>query len=373
MLIFLAGLGFTMLESCKDDGFPVPPASTVPKFSFSISNDGFAPATAIFTDMSIIPDRAGNVAYSWNFGDGSTSSEINPEHLYANPGVYKVKLVLTSFTLSKAFESEQEVIIKNIDATGLPVFFTDGSTVFTALINEDAPITIPIGISTLDDSYGMVMDTVNQKLYIADYGLGKILVANADGTGLKDFRTNIGDPTSVALDYAAQKIYWDTDEGIRRADLANTNLSQYEDFVTGQVNDPEGVFVDPVSQFVFWNNYNGGVWKKHVNGSGQAQIGAGEGGGSIIVIGSKVFFDEYIAAGDIRLKSANLDGTGVVTVASGITRLFYGLGYDKQANKIYWCDRGGNKISRANLNGSNAETWISGVSTRGITIGKRKL
>ncbi|MGV2436464.1 MAG UNVERIFIED_CONTAM: PKD domain-containing protein [Anaerolineae bacterium] len=31
-------------------------------------------------------------AYRWNFGDGSTSTEINPKHTFANPGLYTVVL-----------------------------------------------------------------------------------------------------------------------------------------------------------------------------------------------------------------------------------------------------------------------------------------
>lgn len=380
LLIFLAGFGFTMLEGCKDDGFPVPPASTVPKFTVAVTNNGFAPATATFTDLSIIPDRAGNVSYRWDFGDEGTSSETNPEHVYTAPGVYTVKLKLTSFTLSEASESTQQVIIKNADATGVPVFFTDGSTVFGALINEDAPVVSSIGISSLGDSYGMAIDTVNNKLYITDYDADKILVADLDGSNLHDFRTGVGGPDGIAIDFTNSMIYWDTDNGIRRADMNSAVLTQMDDFVTGQAaQDPEGVSVDPVTGFVFWNAYNGGVWRKNVNGTGLQEIiadfdgaGAGGGGGSTLVIGSRLFYDEYVESGDIRLKSANLDGTGVSTVATGITRIVFGLGYDKENDKIYWGDRNAETIMRANRNGTGAEPWYVGVSARGIVIGKEE-
>ncbi len=39
-----------MFNSCKDEGFPVPPASTVPRFSYTVDNNGFAPATVEFTN-----------------------------------------------------------------------------------------------------------------------------------------------------------------------------------------------------------------------------------------------------------------------------------------------------------------------------------
>ena len=36
------------------------------------------------------------VSYEWDFGDGETSNERNPVHVYDKPGTYKVKLTITS-------------------------------------------------------------------------------------------------------------------------------------------------------------------------------------------------------------------------------------------------------------------------------------
>lgn len=371
--ILILGLG-----SCGDEGFPVPPASTVPKFTVSIDNDEFAPATATFTNISIIPERAGEVSYFWTFGDGTSSTQTNPVHLYETSGVYPVTLVIVATASGEIVEASQNIIIKDPNASGIPVFFTDGSTVYRALINDDAPIAFSLGITSLGDSYGMALDTVNNKLYITDYDADKILVANADGTGLQDFRINVGGPDGIAIDYANAMLYWDTDNGIRRADMNSTVLTQMEDFVTGQATeDPEGVSIDPVSGYVFWNTYNKGVWRKHVSGTGQQEIvpdfdgtGSGGGGGSTLIVGSRIFFDVYVASGDIWIKSANLDGTGVSTVATGITRVVFGLAYDAVNDKIYWGDRNAGKIMRANRNGTGSEAWLTGFSTRGIVIGK---
>ena len=41
-------------------------------------------------------DRDGEIAsYHWNFGDGATSDEANPTHVYAMPGDYRVNLTIT--------------------------------------------------------------------------------------------------------------------------------------------------------------------------------------------------------------------------------------------------------------------------------------
>jgi gliding motility-associated-like protein len=46
-----------------------------------------------FTDQSL-----GATSWSWTFGDGGTSTLQNPSHLYANPGLYNVKLVVANST-----------------------------------------------------------------------------------------------------------------------------------------------------------------------------------------------------------------------------------------------------------------------------------
>lgn len=369
--IMLACLAF--MHGCGDDDFPVPPASTVPKFSNVIDNEEFAPATVTFTNETIVPERAGDVSYLWNFGDGTSSKEQNPVHLYKDPGAYKVNLVIVTSSSLEINEISKTIVIKDANASGTPVFFTDGGTVYTGLINSQDPVITSIGITTLQDSYGMAIDTLNDKLYIADFDGKKILVADLDGSNLTDFRTGIGEPDAIAIDYEENQLYWDTSNGIRKADMDNTDVSQFEEFVTSQPNDPEGISIDPVNRALYWNNYNGGVWMKNLNGTGEKEIvPGGQGGGSILVIGDRIYFDEYIASGDIYLKYANLDGTGVATVATGISRVVYGIAYDKGEEKVYWCDRDNEIIMRANLDGATPEPWYTGMSARGLVIGKKK-
>ena len=55
---------------------------------------GSAPLTVTFTDQS--QDSDGQVvAVRWNFGDGATSTERNPAHLYVVPGKFVVTLTAT--------------------------------------------------------------------------------------------------------------------------------------------------------------------------------------------------------------------------------------------------------------------------------------
>ena len=52
---------------------------------------GTAPLAVNFTDLS-----TGSIAdWAWNFGDGQTSTEQNPSHIYDTPGTYTVSLTVT--------------------------------------------------------------------------------------------------------------------------------------------------------------------------------------------------------------------------------------------------------------------------------------
>ena len=62
------------------------------------SNTGQAPLTVFFQDSSEsgISEPNAIVSWSWNFGDGQSSTQQNPMHLYSNPGNYTVGLTVTN-------------------------------------------------------------------------------------------------------------------------------------------------------------------------------------------------------------------------------------------------------------------------------------
>jgi len=63
-----------------------------PGAAFSAApTQGIAPLAVQFTDLS----TSGPTGWSWSFGDGATSSEPSPAHVYASPGVYTVTLTVS--------------------------------------------------------------------------------------------------------------------------------------------------------------------------------------------------------------------------------------------------------------------------------------
>jgi len=61
------------------------------------SGDSFTPTVNQMT-ASFNPTNSGATSYTWSFGDGTSSSQMNPTHSYPSTGKYSVKLVETNGT-----------------------------------------------------------------------------------------------------------------------------------------------------------------------------------------------------------------------------------------------------------------------------------
>jgi PKD repeat protein len=106
-----------------------------------------------FTGSNSTDDNGNNdLIYAWNFGDGSTSSEMDPTHLYEEPGEYTVNLVVTNeFGLT--------------DETSLAITVTERTLVaprasisFTGINSLTGPAPLAVGFigSGSEDDIGIV-------------------------------------------------------------------------------------------------------------------------------------------------------------------------------------------------------------------------
>ncbi len=90
-------------------GLPPPPVA-----AFSASLDELK---AMFTEASTDPQACGGngeiVSWSWDFGDGATSTARNPRHLYAAPGTYEVTLTVTNGS-DIAAQTAQQVTVTEL-------------------------------------------------------------------------------------------------------------------------------------------------------------------------------------------------------------------------------------------------------------------
>jgi gliding motility-associated-like protein len=63
------------------------------KAAFESPDKGCVPYNAVFKNTSL-----GGIDFLWDFGDGSTSTAVNPTHIFGNTGTYTVKLTAIDTT-----------------------------------------------------------------------------------------------------------------------------------------------------------------------------------------------------------------------------------------------------------------------------------
>ncbi|MCO6494749.1 MAG: PKD domain-containing protein, partial [Bacteroidetes bacterium] len=92
------GIYTVKMVATSDLGFADSVIKTVEVIESPIANFTFqnqCGATPIqFTNTSTIV--VGTLSYSWDFGDGNLSSDLNPSHIYSMPGPYEVTMTTTS-------------------------------------------------------------------------------------------------------------------------------------------------------------------------------------------------------------------------------------------------------------------------------------
>lgn len=102
-------LFFTFLGCSSDSETPpvdnVTPKTLTADFEFSGTDDP-APAVINFTNKS-----ANATDYYWEFGDNSSSTEINPSHTYESKGTYTVTLTAISLNSADAVSTSKIVVI----------------------------------------------------------------------------------------------------------------------------------------------------------------------------------------------------------------------------------------------------------------------
>jgi gliding motility-associated-like protein len=108
------------------------------KALFKTPATGCAPYDAVFKNESI-----GGAQFSWDFGDGGTSTSVSPTHQYTNPGTYTIRLVAIDSNTCNVIDSTSFTILIN----GIPTAAFTASpqppqvntpTSFTNLSSSDA-------------------------------------------------------------------------------------------------------------------------------------------------------------------------------------------------------------------------------------------
>jgi sugar lactone lactonase YvrE len=179
----------------------------------------------------------------------------------------------------------------------------------------------------------------------------------------------------------AGSVYW-TDRGaseLKRMDFHGTNLETIT--LSGEVASPgsnvRGIAIDLSNQRIFWaDNGSDRLLRASLDGSAAAVVYAITGGNSfpadvrLDLVNQHFYWCDQLRR---RIQRSAFDGgevTDVITNAAATGPYFMDL--DLGAGKIYWGDFDGGAIFRANLDGSERETLLTGNNrTRGVAVDPR--
>jgi len=131
----------------------------VAAFTTNVSS-GNAPLLVSF-DASGSMDDHGIDSYSWNFGDGASSTLLTPSHSYTNVGVYDVVLTVTD-TANQSSTLTTQIIVNNASVNTAP-----NAVLIASNISGAAPLSINFDASTSSDAQG-----VSGLIYSWDFGDG---------------------------------------------------------------------------------------------------------------------------------------------------------------------------------------------------------
>ena len=276
-------------------------------------------------------------------------------------------------------------------------------------------------IAILALTFGIGAPSANaQRMYWPDVSTGKIQRANLDGSNVEDIVTGLNAPVGVALDVPGGKIYWPVGTSSGKIQRANLDGSNVEDLVTG-LDGPFGITLDVVGGKMYWpvpassaKLQSGKIQRANLDGSNVEDLVTGLGepldialdlaGGKMYWVAARPGLEEFgkIQRADLDgsnvedlltdlgvtigialdvpggkmywtagggIHRANLDGSGVVEdLVEGLLRP-WDVALDVGGGKMYWPDTNTDKIQRADLDGSNVEDLVTGVTgLAGITL-----
>ncbi|MGC4234346.1 MAG: DUF5050 domain-containing protein [Niabella sp.] len=357
------------MAGCKKEKYNFDDLPPTVKSFFTITN------TELNIDEVIqFKNASENAAsYTWDFGDGTTSTEREPTKTYTSPGTYTVKLKAIGEGGTGNYSVDIVIIDPNIIIdTDKELYFIEYGSKLVRKISLVPGSTVETVINmTGKEAHGMAYDSVNQKIYYCDFqasNSGKIWRMDADGGNLTELLSGLAAPYGIAINLAEGKMYIADGPNVSRANLDGTGYEKTFINVSGGAMRAIG-FNTKTNIIYFYevNDENLYVAKSDGSGVGMAIEGAYGYGIYVDEVNEKIYYDDRNSTG---IMQANLDGSGIVKIANVTgNRGGSGITVDYKDNKVYWAETNNGFIKRANLDGTGAETFLSGVSNpRGMFI-----
>ncbi len=233
-------------------------------------------------------------------------------------------------------------------------------------------------ISTGTRTRGIALDVPNNHMYYTNWSLGNVVRANLDGTGQTTLITGLSSVQSIQLDLTGSKMYL-TQQGVglRSANLDGTGLTT----ILASGGDAEGLALDIANSHIYYVQQDiREVRRVDFAGTNDTLLFTDTQRVNGIAIDSasgKMFWSraEQSASGTGVIRKANLDGSSVQTIVTGLDWA-YDVAVDQANSKLYYTvtdttSGAGNTstISSANLDGTSNTVLITG----GVAEGAREV
>jgi len=220
-------------------------------------------------------------------------------------------------------------------------------------------------------SHAIAVDGWGGKIYWGEQNSARpnLRRADLDGSHIEDLISGSVRPEGIVLDLEAGKIYWADSKAlaIRRANLSGSDI---EDIHSCEPGNPRGIGLDPTTGQLYWTDILLGViCRSDKNGGPVDTVLSGlhvPDEFALDPLHGKMYWiqKEGIRESYDLLIRANLDGTSPDTLVSGEWWLG-GVAVDPERGKLYWSTPSKGFLSRANLDGSDAEVMVysAGMNT----------
>ncbi len=143
--------------------------------------------------------------YYWDFGDGSTSTSLNPEHTYAEPGIYTVSLTVSDNAGLCMDQSSQEIQIQQVECSANFIFFID-STTMNITLSEQVIGEYTSLLWELGDGYSSTLESYSHAFSDPGYYTIGLTTFN-ENNGCMDHKEEIVLISAPGVDVYASYIY----------------------------------------------------------------------------------------------------------------------------------------------------------------------
>ena len=278
--------------------------------------------------------------------------------------IFTMTLLTLSAAGNRSYGNRPQVYWTDLETSKIQRANLDGSNV---------EVVVTLGGVTIGP-YGIALDVTGDKVYWGDW-INGIVCADLDGSNVDTVTPASVNPADIALDVLGGKMYW-TDwllpsQKIQRMNLDGTNL---QDIVTiTEFVWPNGIALDIGGGKVYWTELiTGKLRRANLDGSSVEDIpttGRAPAGGGIAldIAAGKMYWTDVTSN---TIWRSNLDGTKVEAIVTTSPDSPGDLALDLERGKIYWTyveynadtkKYSNGRIQRANLDGTNVQTIVTGL------------